>query len=396
MNSLNYSVSGTAQHPPPEGSTTAPPLEGPLEEARNFFDADTEDNDPAPQLAVNAAARAAAPARPPPLIKPTPNIRDPKAAKRNSAATQGRTKSVAPAGSFCVMTQALHECATIQAAHVAPRKWHKSAPERIRNIEYHFGFPRAGRLNLDTRWNIFFLVALYHILYDNGGIILIPTLETLQLALKFTILNQKLQRLQADGTFTLEETDSYRNYAYPFHTLPYIRSHVNPCFIILNAWNTLNKATELPDVWTDDQKEAIQLIHHMAAFWLSPSSDGFQLDRDVERLAADPEELAPNSDHHSPPMHSSPMGDHAKRRALKAHAVHGSSNDNSEAGPSRKRVVDDVSDEDTPVAGPSKRPRTNALMLDVDSVFFTTLNVSVHLHGISLRDYCLRFGFSPA
>ncbi len=201
-----------------------------------------------------------------------------------------------------------------------------------------------------------------------------------------SIARKTLKRVkQADGTFTLEETDSYRNYAYPFHTLPYIRSHVNLCFIILNAWNTLNKATELPDVCTDDQKEAIQLIHHMAAFWLSPSSDGFQLDRDVERLAADPEEVeddhayrestpnlpidpiltsslpavgAPNSDHHSPPMHSSPMGDHAKRRALKAHAVHGSSNDNSEAGPSRKRVVDDVSDEDTPLAGPSKRPRT--------------------------------------
>lgn len=208
-----------------------------------------------------------------------------------------------------------------------------------------------------------------------------------------SIFCKTLRRVkQADGTFTWEDTDNYREHKYPFHTLPYIRSHVNPCFIILSAWNTLNKTTERPAIWTNDQKEALLLIQQIVNEWLSPAPSDFQPDPDVDRLAADPEEVeddhayrestpklpldpiimnnlpAEQTTNGSPPMHSSPLKDHTERRK-QTHAVpeptwfptyfrRGSDNDdNAEAGPSQKRVLDVSDDEDAPVAGPSKRPR---------------------------------------
>ncbi|KAF8905350.1 hypothetical protein CPB85DRAFT_1315753 [Mucidula mucida] len=67
-----------------------------------------------------------------PCIQSTPNIRDPVAEKRNSAATRERAATAAPAGTRCVLTQEPNEKGgTVQAAHAIPRSWQKSLPERV-------------------------------------------------------------------------------------------------------------------------------------------------------------------------------------------------------------------------------------------------------------------------
>ncbi len=68
----NLSASRTAHPSSPADSTATHPFQA-GEEARDFFYAEVEDNEPVPQLSATAAARTAVRSRPP-LIKPTPTL----------------------------------------------------------------------------------------------------------------------------------------------------------------------------------------------------------------------------------------------------------------------------------------------------------------------------------
>ncbi|KAF8883588.1 hypothetical protein CPB85DRAFT_1493514 [Mucidula mucida] len=353
----NLSASRTAYPSSPADSMATHPFQA-GEEARDFFYAEVEDNEPVPQLAVIAAARTAVRSQPP-LIKPTPNIREPNAVKCNSAATRGRTEAVAPAGTFYVLTQLLSECATVQAAYVVPQHWHKSAPQRIRNIEYHIGFPRARSLNLDTRWNILFLVALFYVYYNYGGIMLIPTMATLRLVLKFIALNQKLRAANKPLKSFLE-----------FFTAPPLgwRYEVVPVGVFL-------------------QKSIFQ------------STVKLPLDPIITNNLP-----AKQTTNGSPPMHSSPLKDHTERRK-QTHAVpeptwfptyfrRGSDNDdNTEAGPSQKRVLDVSDDEDAPVAVKVMQYASNRLTMSSDSQLLSADHQSP---GNSVDLCCFRPAINPS
>ncbi|KAF8909489.1 hypothetical protein CPB85DRAFT_1435687 [Mucidula mucida] len=322
MTSPNASIADTDARPA-----------SPLMEDRDFFVEDDDDDEDA-----MAQALAVTPQNPesqrqvqPPAVKPTPNVRDANAAKRNSAATRARTAVAAPAGTFCVLTQEPSECATVHGAHVVPRSWQKSEPERIRSIEYYFGYPDAKRLNLDTRFNIMFLIVLYHMFYDHHGLIFLPPLELVDQVLAFTLENERLalenkklrfyldifkmpidgwryraiavmmskkhsifrktlHKTKRNGTVELEETDNYRRHKHPFNTLPWIHSHVHPFFIILNAWITISRRKPL-SLWTPEQQSTVTKIEQIVTIWLSGAHESFKPDLTLDRVLGDPEEV---------------------------------------------------------------------------------------------------------
>ncbi|KAF8890229.1 hypothetical protein CPB85DRAFT_1441237 [Mucidula mucida] len=308
-----------------------------------------------------------------PPIKPTPNIRDPIAEKRNSAATRARTAAAAPAGIRCVLTQEPNEKGgTVQAAHAIPRSWQKSVPDRIRNIEYHLGFPNAKMLNLDTRWNIMFLLVIYHLFYDHDGFIFLPAMEVINAIYDFTMKNLKLaaakqklvfyltafptppegwqystvpvkmsahhsifrkiwRKVERNGKTEYEETAKYQRFKYPFHTLPLAHIHVNPCLMIISAWKTINKLPSHP-IWTREQNLAVQTIRWIVNEWISPADPNFQPSPRVDRPFAHP------------------------RRAHNTRAT-AANNANAVAGPSTlPSTRQEEMDDENAAAGPSLQP----------------------------------------
>ncbi len=112
-----------------------------------------------------------------------------------------------------------------------------------------------------------------------------------------SIFRKTLHKVDRNGKTEYEDTAKYRRFKYPFHTLPLVHIHVNPCLMIISAWHTINKLPPV-SVWTPEQLVITQKIRRIVNFWLGPAPDDFQADPSVDRPMADPGEVHGDEDHH--------------------------------------------------------------------------------------------------
>ncbi len=64
-----------------------------------------------------------------------------------------------------------------------------------------------------------------------------------------------------------KDTSGFTVHTYPFANFPTIRSHVHPCFVILNAWDKLRKVKEYPASWTKDQGSCARVVVDIVDLW---------------------------------------------------------------------------------------------------------------------------------
>ncbi len=81
------------------------------------------------------------------------------------------------------------------------------------------------------------------------------------------ILLKTLISSTRDGETVWEDTSEFSVHKYPFTNFPIIRSHVHPCFVVLNAWEKLRKVEEFPAHWTEDQESCARVVVNIADRW---------------------------------------------------------------------------------------------------------------------------------
>ncbi|KAF8892734.1 hypothetical protein CPB85DRAFT_1458974 [Mucidula mucida] len=215
--------------------------------------------------------------------------------------TRLRAASVAFYHDFCEISHMPNTCSVVQGCHCLPHCWMNDTFEDLmRVVEYHFGFRYSKSLNLDTRWNIFLLKSDFHNYLDRNGLLVLPLEGILNLVEPFAlknldldlgdkilyttalqmpatgwpyiilnlglpeshvILRKTLERVQ--GVWT--DTGNSTTYKHPFKDFPIIRSHVHPCFVVLNAYNKLKNLRKYPAHWPSQQMTKTKHHEHCLA-----------------------------------------------------------------------------------------------------------------------------------
>ncbi|KJA24364.1 hypothetical protein HYPSUDRAFT_214559 [Hypholoma sublateritium FD-334 SS-4] len=191
-------------------------------------------------------------------IKTTPSER----IKQERTPYAQKRKVVRTAGAVCLIER-VSRSSVIEYCHVIGKKEPDAA---LDYLVYYWGMPRYT-LNLHTRYNICILGPRLHYLFDNKGLLFLPTQEIIEQYMRHN-MNAPLPYKPDDpdaqtrtfeyhmlvppymegvGIFRRKVEDStgtnaedFEVHPFPYNTLPVITSHLLPHYVIYNAGKKLS------------------------------------------------------------------------------------------------------------------------------------------------------------
>ncbi|KAJ7077080.1 hypothetical protein C8R44DRAFT_826501 [Mycena epipterygia] len=243
--------------------------------ARSVFDNDENNEDrqslSSADVSVDGALEDAtleetpqAPARAANLLYATPQAQS----ATSSIGTRAKEKleKVSPRKRCCIVTNEEYPRAAIEAAHLLPRA---TKPDILTKLEYAFNL-KYRQLHIDSTRNLAYLRADQHRSFDHKGFLLLPTTKVLERVRTFTFSKKEAGgktykevfdedefeyrivplQLARDGNavFRLSGPDPEYEKIFPLAnptTLPTLKSHVSPFFVIINAGPKLGSDMDL-------------------------------------------------------------------------------------------------------------------------------------------------------
>ncbi|EKM76556.1 hypothetical protein AGABI1DRAFT_108650 [Agaricus bisporus var. burnettii JB137-S8] len=184
---------------------------------------------------------------------------------------------------------------TVQYCHMIPRKLTKNE-DLMASLEWYWNMPYKS-LHLNTRYNVFFAEAAFHLYHDNGAWGLLPERSIIdQYNEKLVLGRSNFPEIQAEGGFEYRlipldgsmesypilrqndhapplNKDQYTLHFYPFNTLPLFRSHLHPKFAIYELGRMFDGLTDKDQAAADAavlSYPELDIIYRIYLRWSCP------------------------------------------------------------------------------------------------------------------------------
>ncbi|KAF7759879.1 hypothetical protein Agabi119p4_11574 [Agaricus bisporus var. burnettii] len=184
---------------------------------------------------------------------------------------------------------------TVQYCHMIPRKLTKNE-DLMASLEWYWNMPYKS-LHLNTRYNVFFAEAAFHLYHDNGAWGLLPERSIIdQYNEKLVLGRSNFPEIQAEGGFEYRlipldgsmesypilrqndharplNKDQYTLHFYPFNTLPLFRSHLHPKFAIYELGRKFDGLTDKDQAAADAavlSYPELDIIYRIYLRWSRP------------------------------------------------------------------------------------------------------------------------------
>ncbi|KAF9233454.1 hypothetical protein BU15DRAFT_80114 [Melanogaster broomeanus] len=230
----------------------------------------------------------------------------------NSSKQKTQAREANPNHSLCLLTRRGEP--VVETCHLVAGS---TKPHTLTQLEYAWGL-RHSSLNLDSRFNVFFLRSDWHTLFDRGLWLLVPQLEDLETLRNRTTSNKNAKgrrKVNIDGGWGEETTFQYhvlctpdlkepihpfdgpeKDAGYTVHGLPFpnlgpLISHVRPHFVVANSAPKLTRLA---------LAQLLDMIIYLYAEWMQLDTPigftGFGDGNKPDNASRPPSERAPSAD----------------------------------------------------------------------------------------------------